>query len=80
MFKCIIKKEVGNMGNFIKPSFNGTHFICNNCGHDFTGRDTEKGKKMSILDILFLSDLQNIHPKCPKCDSRKTQENMAFMY
>ncbi|WP_406033240.1 hypothetical protein [Treponema saccharophilum] len=55
----------------VSSSFNETHFICNNCGHDFTGSDTEK---------VFLSYLQNIHPKCPKCGSKETQENMAFMY
>ena len=42
----------------VSAEFNGTHFMCNNCGHDFKGSDTEKGKKMSILDSPFWSDLQ----------------------
>ena len=68
------------MSNLVIPTFEEMRFICNNCGNRFSGRDTEDGKKLSMSEFAFLAKFQNHHPKCPKCGSRKTDNDMIVCY
>ena len=70
------------MANFMMPTFEETLFICKNCGHEFQGRDCEKG----LLGMptgpfaLLLSRFGLQGPKCPECGSRNTEKNMFVRY
>ncbi len=69
------------MSNLVMPTFEETLFICKNCGHEFQGRDCEKGLLGEItggLPLLRLFGL--LGPKCPGCGSRNTEKDMFVRY
>lgn len=68
------------MSNLVMPSFEEMRFVCNNCGNRFSGRDTEDEKKQSKVEYALLERLQNHHPKCLNCGSRKTDKDMMVFY
>ena len=68
------------MPNFVKPTFEEMRFVCSNCGNRFSGRDTEDDKKQLKSEYAFFEQFQNHHPKCPKCGSRKTDQDMMVCY
>ena len=70
------------MSNLVMPSFEDTCFVCNKCGNRFSGRDTEDWKSQSKAEYTSLERffVQNSHPKCPKCGTRKTDKDMMVFY
>ena len=82
-FDAIEKKirSFSMMSNLVMPTFEQTHFICKACGYMFQGRDCNKGLLEEInAGKLLLLQFYRLGPKCPKCGSRKTEENMFVCY
>ena len=70
------------MPNLLPPTFEETRFICKNCGHEFQGRDCEKGPQEMLTGplALLLPPYGLLGPKCPECGSRNTEKNMFVRY
>ena len=67
---------------FFPPDFEQMHFICNDCGHMFQGRDCEKGPQEMLTGplALLLSRFGLQGPMCPECGSRNAKKNMFVRY